>query len=123
MTKYGFRTRLFVTFSLLIASIATLFAVYFPIRGTAAADAALKTRAVTVVGTLANLVTASVEFDQSKDADRQLASVHEDADLVLHRADQSRWLGVFALSQKGRRRRVEILDAPRDRESSTLAAR
>jgi len=119
MTKYGFRTRLFVTFSLLIASIATLFAVYFPIRGTAAADAALKTRAVTVVGTLANLVTASVEFDQSKDADRQLASVHEDADLVyivLIKADGS----VFSrYRKKGAGEGVEILDAPRDREQHT----
>lgn len=119
MTKYGFRTRLFVTFSLLIAATAAIFAIYLPIRGTTAADAALKTRAVTVVSTLANLVTASVEFDQSKDADRQLASVHEDADLVyivLIKADGS----VFSrYRQKGVGDGVEILDVPRDRERHT----
>jgi hypothetical protein len=119
MMRFGFRTRLFLTFSLLIATIATIFAVYFPIRGATAADAALKTRAVAVVSMLANLVTASVEFDQSKDADRQLASVHNDADLVyivIIKADGT----VFSrYRSKGIGDGVEILDPPRDKEQHT----
>jgi sensor histidine kinase regulating citrate/malate metabolism len=119
MMRFGFRTRLFLTFSLLIATIATIFAVYFPIRGATAADAALKTRAVAVVSMLANLVTASVEFDQNKDADRQLASVHNDADLVyivIIKADGT----VFSrYRSKGIGDGVEILDPPRDKEQHT----
>lgn len=119
MLNFGFRTRLFVTFSLLIATIATIFAVYFPIRGATAADAALKTRAVAIANMLANLVTASVEFDQNKDADSQLASVRNDADLVyivVLKADGS----VFSRYRaKGVGDGVESLDSPRDKEMHT----
>ncbi len=119
MLNFGFRTRLFLTFSLLIATITTIFAVYFPIRGATAADAALKTRAVTIVSMLANLVTAAVEFDQSKDADNQLASVRNDSDLVyivVLKADG----GVFSRYRaKGGYEATEILDPPRDNERHT----
>ena len=119
MRNIGFRTRLFLTFSLLIATIATIFAVYFPIRGATAADAALKTRAVTIVNMLANLVTAAVEFDQSKDADSQLASVRNDSDLVyiaVLKADGS----VFSRYRaKGVGDGVEILDSARENEART----
>lgn len=81
MKRLGFRTQLFAVFSLLIASIAIFFALYFPLRGAAAADTALKIRASTVTNVLANLVSASVEFDQGRDAEAQLASVRNDADL------------------------------------------
>jgi type II secretory pathway component PulM len=80
--RFGFRTQLFLAFSLLIASVALFFAVYFPLRGATAADAALKVRAATVASVMANLVAASVEFDQGKDAEVQLASVRNDQDLV-----------------------------------------
>lgn len=82
MKRLGLRIQLFLAFSLLIASIALFFALYFPARGAASADAALKLRAVAVCNVLANLVTAPVEFDQSKDAEAQLASVRNDTDLV-----------------------------------------
>ncbi len=82
MRRFGFRTQLFAAFSLLIASIAIFFALYFPARGAMAADAALKVRAVAVVNVLCNLVAASVEFDQGRDADAQLASVRNDRDLT-----------------------------------------
>jgi methyl-accepting chemotaxis protein len=79
--RFGFRTRLFLAFSLLIAGIAAFFSVYFPSRLSTSADAALKTRAIGLATVLANLVATSVEFDQQKDAETQLASVREDADL------------------------------------------
>lgn len=82
MTRFGFRTQLFAAFSLLLASIAIFFALYFPLRGANAADAALKVRATTVSKVLATLVAASVEFDQARDAESQLASVRNDADLA-----------------------------------------
>lgn len=82
MRAFGFRIQLFATFSLLIASVAICFAIYFPLRGASAADTALRVRAVAVANVLANLVTASVEFDQAKDAEAQLASVRNDADLA-----------------------------------------
>ncbi|MFO0579247.1 MAG: methyl-accepting chemotaxis protein [Polyangia bacterium] len=82
MKRLGFRIQLFVTFSLLIAGIALFFALYFPVRGATSADAALRVRAVAVCNVLANLVAAPVEFDQAKDAEAQLASVRNDADLV-----------------------------------------
>lgn len=82
MRRLGFRIQLFAAFSLLIASIALFFALYFPVRGATAADVALRMRAVSVSNVLANLVAAPVEFDQGKDAEAQLASVRNDADLV-----------------------------------------
>ena len=82
MKRLGFRIQLFVAFSLLIAGVALFFALYFPARGATAADTALRMRAVAVCNVLANLVAAPVEFDQNKDAEAQLGSVRNDADLV-----------------------------------------
>ena len=72
----------FVPFSLLVASIGVAVMIYFLVRGTAAADTALKARAVAEVNVLANRVAASVEVNQGKDAELQLDPVRNDADLV-----------------------------------------
>src|SRR5215831_14493430 len=104
MKRLGFRTRLFVVFSLLISIVAAFFAIYFPVKGARAADAALRTRAVGLTSMLANLLAVTVEFDQPKDAENQIASVREDADLryvVVLKGDGT----VFA-----RYRAKEILD-------------
>ncbi|MBL9008521.1 MAG: hypothetical protein JNJ46_29940 [Myxococcales bacterium] len=120
MLNIGFRTRLFLTFSLLIATIAVIFAVYFPIRGATAADAALKTRAVAIANVLANVVTPSVEFDQSKDADNQLAAVRNDADLVYIVVLKGDGTVFSRYRAKGVGDGLEMLDAPRDKEQHTF---
>jgi methyl-accepting chemotaxis protein len=81
MRPLGLRSRLVLAISLLIAGMATFFAVYFLDRQESAANDALEKRALGVCGILAKLIATAVDFEDARDATTQLEALRGHPDL------------------------------------------